>query len=306
MTDTLEDPRSMRPATQRTIRHVAVLGAGTMGSGIAVVAARAGWRTTIYDIDAGNVARGLATAHRFIAKSGEIGKLTADQTRQAADRLTGSSSLSELADADVVIEAVFEDLEVKKTLLSRLDDVIAPDALIHTNTSTLSVTGIASGSRHPERVVGTHYCNPAPLMDLVEVAVSPRTSAESVAHTREFLHLAGKTSVLTKDRPGFIVNRFLIPWENNCIRALEAGAGTVESIDAAVTGALGHPMGPFRLLDIIGLDIHHQVASRLYEQLHDPRFAPPPLVERMIAAGDLGRKTSRGFYAYGDTALFGS
>jgi 3-hydroxybutyryl-CoA dehydrogenase len=306
VTDTLADPLSMRPPSARAIRHVAVLGAGTMGSGIAVVAARAGWRTTIYDIDADSVARGLATAHRFIAKSGELGKLTADQANQATSRLTGTSALSELADADVVIEAVFEDLEVKKSLLSRLDDVIAPDALVHTNTSTLSVTGIASGSRHPERVVGTHYCNPAPLMDLVEVAVSPRTSAESVARTREFLALAGKTSVLTKDRPGFIVNRFLIPWENNCIRALEAGAGTVESIDAAVTGALGHPMGPFRLLDIVGLDIHHQVASRLYEQLHDPRFAPPPLVERMIAAGDLGRKTGRGFYTYGDTALFGS
>jgi 3-hydroxybutyryl-CoA dehydrogenase len=225
---------------------------------------------------------------------------------EASANLTGTSRLADIADADVVIEAVFEDLAVKKEVLANLDGVIAPTALIHTNTSTLPVTAIAAGSVRPERVVGTHYCNPAPMMDLVEVAVSPRTSAGALARTRDFLHRTGKTTVLTKDRPGFIVNRFLIPWENNCIRALEAGMGTVESIDAAVTGALGHPMGPFRLLDIVGLDIHHQVASRLYEQLRDPRFAPPPLVERMIAAGDLGRKTGRGFYDYGDTAHFGS
>ena len=306
MTDTLASTGLTRPPLGQEVRHVAVLGAGTMGSGIAVVAARAGWRTTIYDIDAASVGRGLATAQRFLAKSGELGKLTAEQVKEATGLLAGASALSDLADADVVIEAVIEDLEAKRALLSELDDVIAPNALVHTNTSTLSVTGIASGSRHPDRVVGTHYCNPAPMMALVEVAVGPRTSAESLARTREFLARAGKTTVLTKDRPGFIVNRFLIPWENNCIRALESGAGTAESIDAAVTGALGHPMGPFRLLDIVGLDLHHQVASRLYEQLHDPRFAPPPLVERMIAAGDLGRKTGRGFYAYGNTALFGS
>lgn len=288
------------------VRRVAVIGAGTMGSGIAVVAARAGLPTTIYDVSADNVGRGLESARRFLTKSGELGKLSDDQVELAIHNLTGATAIKELADADVVIEAVFENLDLKKELLGQLDDVIAPDSLIHTNTSTLSVTGIASGSRHPERVVGTHYCNPAPMMDLVEVAVSPRTSAGSLERTRAFLQRAGKTTVLTQDRPGFIVNRFLIPWENNCIRALESGAGTVESIDAAVTGALGHPMGPFKLLDIVGLDIHHQVASRLYEQIRDPRFAPPPLVERMIAAGDLGRKTGRGFYAYGDTALFGS
>jgi 3-hydroxybutyryl-CoA dehydrogenase len=289
-----------------TVNRVAVIGAGTMGSGIAIVAARAGWQTTIYDLDDDRIDRGLATARNFLTKSGKLGKLSAAQVETATANLTGTSKLADLADSDVVIEAIFEDLSVKKKLLSELDDVISPAALIHTNTSTLSVTGIAAGSVHPERVVGTHYCNPAPMMDLVEVAVGPRTSEGALARTRAFLAQAGKTTVLTKDRPGFIVNRFLIPWENNCIRALEAGAGTVESIDAAVTGALGHPMGPFKLLDIVGLDIHHQVASRLYEQLRDPRFAPPPLVERMIAAGDLGRKTGRGFYDYTDTALFGA
>jgi 3-hydroxybutyryl-CoA dehydrogenase len=289
-----------------TVERVAVVGAGTMGSGIAVVAARAGWPTTIYDVDAGRAAAGIDTARRFLRKSGELGKLSAAQVEHAVENLAATADLADLASADVVIEAVFEDLAVKHGLLGRLDDVVAPTALIHTNTSTLSITAIASGSRHPDRVVGTHYCNPAPMMDLVEVAVGPRTSEDALRRTRDFLARAGKTTVLTKDRPGFIVNRFLIPWENNCIRALESGAGTVESIDSAVTGALGHPMGPFRLLDIVGLDIHHQVASRLYEQLRDPRFAPPPMVERMIAAGDLGRKTGRGFYDYGDATLFGS
>ncbi|HWD03944.1 MAG TPA: 3-hydroxyacyl-CoA dehydrogenase family protein [Amycolatopsis sp.] len=306
MTETPTTTGRASRASADPVQRVAVLGAGTMGSGIAVVSARAGWPTTIYDIDADNVTRGLDTARRFLDKSGRLGKLTTEQVERATANLSGTTTLPDLAGSDVVIEAVFEDLELKKSLLGRLDDVLAPEALIHTNTSTLSVTGIASGSRHPERVVGTHYCNPAPMMDLVEVATGPRTSPEALARTQDFLARAGKTAVRTKDRPGFIVNRFLIPWENNCIRALEAGAGTVESIDAAVTGALGHPMGPFALLDIVGLDIHHQVASRLYEQSRDPRFAPPPLVERMIAAGDLGRKTGRGFYTYGDTTLFGS
>jgi 3-hydroxybutyryl-CoA dehydrogenase len=297
---------TVEEAPSGAVNRVAVIGAGTMGSGIAVVTARAGWPTTIYDLDETRVKNGIETARGFLAKSGKLGKLSAAQVEAASANLTGTSRLADLVDADVVIEAVFEDLAVKKKLLAGLDGVIAPTALIHTNTSTLPVTAIAAGSVHPERVVGTHYCNPAPMMDLVEVAVSPRTSGAALEATRDFLRRAGKTTVLTKDRPGFIVNRFLIPWENNCIRALEAGLGTVESIDAAVTGALGHPMGPFKLLDIVGLDIHHQVASRLYEQLRDPRFAPPPLVERMIAAGDLGRKTGRGFYDYGDTKLFGS
>jgi 3-hydroxybutyryl-CoA dehydrogenase len=297
---------TVEEAASGAVKRVAVIGAGTMGSGIAVVAARAGWPTTIYDLDETRVKNGIETARGFLAKSGKLGKLSASQVEAASANLTGTSRLADLADVDVVIEAVFEDLAVKKEVLAGLDGVIAPTALIHTNTSTLPVTAIAAGSVHPERVVGTHYCNPAPMMDLVEVAVSPRTSTAAIERTRDFLRRAGKTTVLTKDRPGFIVNRFLIPWENNCIRALEAGLGTVESIDAAVTGALGHPMGPFKLLDIVGLDIHHQVASRLYEQLRDPRFAPPPLVDRMIAAGDLGRKTGRGFYDYGDTKLFGS
>ncbi|RZU32378.1 3-hydroxyacyl-CoA dehydrogenase family protein [Blastococcus saxobsidens] len=285
---------------------VAVVGGGTMGAGIAVVAARAGHRTILRDLDDAAVQRGLDTAESFLRRSASLGKLTEDQLGAALANLTGTTELRDLAPAAVVVEAVFEDLEVKKTLFAELDDVVSRDALLHTNTSTLSVTAIAAGSRYPERVVGTHYCNPAQLMKLVEVAEGRHTASAATKRSLEFLAGVGKTTVLTKDRPGFILNRFLIPWENNCIRALEAGLGTVESIDRAVLGALRHPMGPFQLLDVVGLDVHKAVSMRLYEQLREPRFAPPPLVDRMIAAGDLGRKTGRGFYTYETTKAFGA
>ncbi|MCZ2860097.1 3-hydroxyacyl-CoA dehydrogenase family protein [Blastococcus sp. VKM Ac-2987] len=285
---------------------VAVVGGGTMGAGIAVVAARAGHRTILRDLDDAAVQRGLDTVESFLRRSASLGKLTDDQLGTALANLSGTTELRDLAPADVVVEAVFEDLEVKKTLFAELDDIVSRDALLHTNTSTLSVTSIASGSRYPERVVGTHYCNPAQLMKLVEVAEGRHTASEATKRSLEFLAGVGKTTVITKDRPGFILNRFLIPWENNCIRALEAGLGTVESIDRAVLGALRHPMGPFQLLDVVGLDVHKAVSMRLYEQLREPRFAPPPLVDRMIAAGDLGRKTGRGFYTYETTKAFGA
>lgn len=286
---------------------VAVVGAGTMGSGIATVVARGGYRTILHDVDASRVAAGLAAVRDFFGRSVELGKLGGAEADAATARLEGATDLADLAAAEVVIEAIFEDLELKKDLFARLDSVVSERTLLHTNTSTLAVTGIAAGSTLPERVVGTHYCNPAPLMKLVEVAAGRHTADWARSATLEFLSSLGKTSVVTKDRPGFIVNRFLIPWENSVIAALESGLGTVESIDAAVTGALGHPLGPFRLLDIVGLDIHQQVAMRLYEQLRDPRFFPPPMVERMVAAGDLGRKVGRGFYEYDDARqLFGS
>lgn len=289
-----------------TVRTVAVLGAGTMGSGIATVAARGGQRTILFDIDPEQVERGLDFVRGFLAKSVKLGKMTEAAAASAEQNLSGTTDLQELSGADIVIEAVFEDLGVKQDLFGQLDDIVSERTLFHTNTSTLSVTAIASGSRNPGRVVGTHYCNPAPLMKLVELVDGLHTATWAHQATLEFLNDVGKTSVVVKDRPGFILNRFLIPWENSCIDALESGLGTKESIDEAVTGALGHPMGPFKLLDIVGLDVHRQVATRLYEQLKEPRFAPPPLVDRMIAAGDLGRKTGRGFYTYDDTKLFGA
>ena len=285
---------------------VAVLGAGTMGSGIATVVARAGYETILFDVNEENLSRGIGTVEAFFDKSVSLGKLDAEEGSRAKGRLRGTTELSDLTACGVVIEAVFEDLDVKRDLYARLGEVISDTALLHTNTSTLSVTAIAAGARNPGRVVGTHYCNPAPLMKLVELADGHHTEDWAHRATVEFLTTLGKTVVVTKDRPGFIVNRFLIPWENSCINALESGLATKEDIDKGVLGALGHPMGPFRLLDIVGMDIHQQVALRLYEQLRDPRFFPPARVERMVAAGDLGRKTGRGFYTYDDTSLFGS
>jgi 3-hydroxybutyryl-CoA dehydrogenase len=287
-------------------RVFGVIGAGTMGSGIAIVLARAGYRTLVFDSDEGNLARGISTVTGFLDRSVALGKLSAPQAAAAGERLTGVTDLSALSACGVVVEAVYEDLGLKQELFARLDDVVPDQALLQTNTSTLSVTAIAAGSRHPERVIGTHYCNPAPLMSLVEVADGRHTASWAHDATIELLRSVGKQAVVTKDRPGFIVNRLLIPWENNCIAALEADVASKEEIDSAVRSALGHPMGPFRLLDIVGLDIHQQVAMRLYEQLRDPRFFPPPLVQRMVAAGDLGRKAGRGFYEYEDNRLFGS
>lgn len=287
-------------------KTVGVLGAGTMGSGIATVIARGGHRVLLFDVDEANLERGVGHVRAFFDRSVKLGKLKAEAGSAAKAAIEGTTELKALAPCDVVIEAVYEDLGLKKDLFGRLDDIVAESTLFHTNTSTLSVTGIASGSRLPERVVGTHYCNPAPLMKLVEVADGRHTAAWARQATVAFLGSVNKTTVVTKDRPGFIVNRFLIPWENSCINALENGWATKEEIDAAVLGALGHPMGPFRLLDIVGMDIHQQVAMRLYEQLRDPRFYPPPMVDRMVAAGDLGRKTGRGFYTYDDTRLFGA
>jgi 3-hydroxybutyryl-CoA dehydrogenase len=300
------EPGQALAAVSPPIKTVGVVGAGTMGSGIAVVIAQGGYRTIVCDLDEKNLERGLDTARSFLHKSVEKGKLTQEAGQAAIAKLSGTTALAGLADADVVIEAVFEDLCVKQQLWSDLDAVVSPETLFHTNTSTLPVTGIAAGSKHPNRVVGTHYCNPAPLMKLVEVARGRYTDEDAYQRTVGFMNSLGKVSVTVKDRPGFIVNRFLIPWENNVIRALAAGLGTVESIDLAVVKALGHPMGPFRLLDIVGMDIHKEVAMRLYEQFRDPRFAPPPLVDQMIAAGDLGRKTGRGFYTYNDSGLFGA
>lgn len=288
------------------IRTVGVVGAGTMGSGIAVVVAQAGYRTIIRDLDEANLARGLDTARAFLAKSAQKGKLTPERAEAAIANLSGTTELSDLSGADVVIEAIYESLAAKQQLWSELDAVVSPETMLHTNTSTLPVTGIAAGSKSPNRVIGTHYCNPAPLMKLVEIARGRYTDDTTYERTLAFMATLAKTTVTTKDRPGFIVNRFLIPWENNVIRALEAGLGTPESIDLAVTSGLGHPMGPFRLLDVVGMDIHKEVAMRLYEQFRDPRFAPPPMVDRMIAAGDLGRKTGRGFYTYDDNRLFGA
>lgn len=286
--------------------NVAVIGAGTMGSGIAITTVLGGHDICLIDVDEARVELGEEQVVRFLDRSVALNKLSSDEGAAARGRVRYSTSMKDASDADVVIEAVFEDVPVKQALFAQLDDICRPDTLFHSNTSTLSVTAIAAGSRRPDRVVGTHYCNPAPLMKLVEVVPARQSSDDAVARTTEFLTTIRKSVVMAKDVPGFIVNRFLVPFENDCIRALEAGRADVETIDAAVTKALGYPMGPFTLLDTVGLDIHYAVSMSLFRQLHDPRFAPPPLVSQMIAAGELGRKTGRGFYSYDQKLAFGA
>lgn len=287
-------------------RKVGILGAGTMGVGIAVVMLRGGHHVLVRDTTDERVEAGLAAVRAFLDRSLDLGKLDSAAHAAALSSLEGATELAELADREVIVEAIFEDVTLKSGVFAELEALCAPDTLFHTNTSTLSVTAIAGRMRDAARVVGTHYCNPAPLMRLVEVVRGHKTGSEAHARTLEFLHGLGKTTVQCGDTPGFIVNRFLVPFENDCIRALDAGMGTVESIDAAIERALRYPMGTFRLLDIVGLDIHKAVSMSLYEQLRDPRYAPPPRVDRMIAAGDLGRKAGRGFYSYDTAGLMGT
>ncbi len=286
--------------------RVGVLGAGTMGAGIAITVVRAGHEVIVRDVSGEKVEAGLASVRKFLDRSVERGKLSAEGRDAAFANLSGTTELEDLAGCDIVIEAIFEDEKLKAETFGLLDSICGPYTLFHTNTSTLSVTGIAAGSARPERVVGTHYCNPAPLMDLVEVARGRLTSDAAHERTAKFLEGLGKRVVLTKDTPGFLVNYFLIPFENDCIRMLEAGMGTVESIDKAITLGLGYPMGTFTLLDIVGLDIHKAVSMALYERIRDPRFAPPPLVDAMISANHLGRKTGKGFYEYERAGLMGT
>jgi 3-hydroxybutyryl-CoA dehydrogenase len=286
--------------------QVGVLGGGTMGAGIAIVMARAGHDVVLRDLDEPRVEHGLAEIRKFFERSVKIGKLSPDERDALVARVKGSSDLSSLERADVIVEAVFEDVDLKTRVFGDLDEICRPETLFHTNTSTLSISAIAAGSRRPERVVGTHYCNPAPLMKLVEVVRGRRTSEDAYRRTMEFIDGLGKQAVTTSDTPGFLVNLFLVPFENDCIRALEAGLGTVSSIDRAVKVGLRYPLGTFELLDVVGLDIHRAVSLSLYEQLRDPRFASPPLVDRMISAGQLGRKTGEGFYTYDNAGTFGT
>jgi 3-hydroxybutyryl-CoA dehydrogenase len=286
-------------------QRIGIVGLGTMGSGIAITSLLSGHDTVAREVDDDRLRAGVERVRAFFEGGVRRGKLIEEQRDAALGRLQPVIDLQDLAGCDVVIEAVHEDLAAKVELFGTLDNVCGPEAVFATNTSTLSVTGIAAGSRRPDRVIGTHFCNPAPLMKLVEVVRGRLTSERTYERTLEFVASLDKVAVTTEDTPGFLVNLFLVPFENDCIRALEAGRGTVESIERMVTSGLGHPMGPFTLLDVVGLDIHRAVSMSLYDQLRDPRFAPPPLVDRMIAAGHLGRKTGRGFYDYGAAGGFG-
>ena len=287
------------------IKTVGVAGSGTMGAGIAIVAARAGFRTVVYDTRDEALARARKQTEGFFAKSVERKKLSEEQVGGIMASLAGTTDIGALAACDIVIEAVFEDLKVKHELLSQLDGVCPPHTLFASNTSTLSITEIAAGSGRDDRVVGMHFCLPAQLMKLVEMSPGLKTGDATFQAAWDFCKALGQTPVKTRDSPGFILNYFLIPFNNDAIRLVEAGVAAPADIDRALKTGLGYAMGPLELLDLVGLDTHLLVAEALYAATHEPRAAVPALVKRMIAAGHLGRKTGRGFYTYQGNAMFG-
>jgi 3-hydroxybutyryl-CoA dehydrogenase len=288
------------------IKTVGVAGSGTMGAGIAIVAARAGFRTLVYDVSPAALDRARSQTEAFFARSVERKRLTQDQVDRSLAGLQATTDIGALAQCDIVIEAVFEDLAVKHALLAKLNAVCPPATLFASNTSTLSISEIAAGSGRDERVVGMHFCLPAQLMKLVEMSPGLRTSDETFAQAWDLCKALGQIPVRTKDNPGFILNYFLIPFNNDVIRMVEAGVSEPADIDRAIKTGLGYAMGPLELLDLVGLDTHLLVAEALYAATHEPRAAVPALVKRMIAAGHLGRKTGRGFYTYSGNAMFGA
>ncbi|HEV7417307.1 MAG TPA: 3-hydroxyacyl-CoA dehydrogenase family protein [Tianweitania sediminis] len=282
-----------------SIKVVAVCGAGgTMGAGIALVAARAGFRTLCYDTQDASLAGARKRAERFFSKSVERGKMTAEDRESALANLVDTTDLGALAEADLVIEAIFESLEAKQALFAKLNAVCAPQAIFASNTSTLSITEIASGCGREDRVVGMHFCLPAEMMKLIEMSRGINTSDATFEMAWGFTLAAGQKPVETQDKPGFILNALLVPFNNDVIRAIEAGLTTPAEIDTAIKVGLGYKMGPCELLDLIGLDTQVRLCEAFYPVTLDPRASAPPLLRRMVAAGHLGKKSGSGFYNY--------
>ena len=290
-----------------SIRVVGVCGAaGTMGAGIAVVAARAGYRTVCHDLNAEALDRAAAQTAAFFAKSVERGKLAPEARDRILADMERSTDLGALRACDLVIEAVFEELAVKRELMRRLDAVCPPHAIFASNTSTLSITEIAAGCGRPDRVVGMHFCLPAQLMKLIEMSPGLLTSDETFRDAWAWTESCGQIPVRTEDRPGFILNALLVPFNNDAVRAVEAGVASAADIDKAVKVGLGYRMGPLELIDLIGLDTQVRLCEAFYPVTLDPRAAAPPLLRRMVAAGLLGRKAGRGFYDYQGNSMFGA
>jgi 3-hydroxybutyryl-CoA dehydrogenase len=280
------------------VKKVGVVGCGIMGSGIVEVCAKAGVAVAYVEVDDERVGRGRQAIERSLARAVEKGKLDEAGRDEALARISGSSDLGGLADVDLVIEAVTEDLATKKDVFHSLEEITKPEVLLATNTSTLPIAELAASTNRPDKVLGLHFFNPASIMKLLEVIRGLSTSDETIQFARTFGERIGKTTVLAKDRAGFIVNFLLIPFLNSAVQMLDDGVATKEDIDAGVQLGLGHPMGPLTLLDLIGLDTAVHASNVLYEEFKDPMYSPPTLLKRMVAAGYLGRKSGKGFYDY--------
>ena len=280
------------------IRKVGVVGLGTMGAGIAQVSVQSGFDTVGHEISEELGERGRATIERYLSRGVEKGRLVAAERDAALGRLTLTTELADLADCDLVIEAVLEELELKPQTFAELDRSTAPDAVLATNTSALSVAEIAEATERPERVVGMHFFNPAPVLPLVEIVRAPRSSDEAVDAAYAWAERAGKQPVRCNDTPGFIVNRILIPLLNDCVRVLDEARVEPADMDKAMTNGAGWPLGPCALIDLIGIDVHVHASEALYGKLGEERMAPPERLLRLQQEGALGRKTGRGFYKY--------
>lgn len=284
------------------IGRVAVLGLGTMGSGIAQVAAAAGYAVTALETDRSRLDGGLAALGTFLDGGVERGKITQAERDATFARIRPVTDAAELAGCDLVIEAVTERAEVKRELFGTVAEVVAEDALIVTNTSALSVTDLAASVPHPGRFAGLHFFNPAPLMKVVEVVRALRTVPESIERLVAFVGSLGKDPIVVKDRPGFLVNHLLMPYLNDVIAEYDDELADADDIDTAVRLGLGHKLGPLELLDLIGVDVHLHATQSAYDATLDPRFAPPPLLRQMVAAGHHGRKSGQGFRTGGKDA----
>ena len=282
------------------IKQVGVLGCGLMGSGIAQVAATAGYPTVVVEIVDSVLKKGMSGIEKSLGKFVEKGTLTAAQHSETLSRLQASSKTDDLADCDIVVEAITENLDVKRETYAAIDKIVKPAAIFASNTSSLVITEMMTATQRVDRFIGMHFFNPVPLMKLVEVVGTITTSPDVMEQAMKFAASLGKTPIRTSDRSGFIVNRLLVPYLLDAIRALEEGVGNVEDIDKGMKFGCGYPMGPFTLLDFVGLETTYYIANIMFDEFREKRFAPPPLLKRLVLAGHHGRKTGRGFYDYSD------
>jgi 3-hydroxybutyryl-CoA dehydrogenase len=280
------------------IRTVGVVGCGLMGAGIAEVCARAGYQTIVREVDEQALARGLDRLNQSMATAVGRGRLTEADRDAALGRLRGVTDLEALAGCELVIEAVTENLQAKQEVFTVLDAVCGPATILASNTSSIPIIDLASATKRPDKVLGMHFMNPVPVMRLIEFVRAITTSDETLAEARAFGESLGKRVIVAKDRAGFIVNMLLVPYLLEAIRMFESGFAAREDIDLGMMLGTNHPMGPLTLLDYVGLDTTYYIANILYEELHEPKYAPPPLLKQMVTAGYLGRKSGRGFYDY--------
>jgi 3-hydroxybutyryl-CoA dehydrogenase len=280
------------------IKTVGVLGCGLMGSGIAQICAAAGYKTIVGEVEQGFLDKGLARVRKFLDDGVAKGKVTAENRDVTLANLTGTTAIDSLATCDLIIEAIVENLDEKRRTYTAVEAIVGEHTIFASNTSSLCITELAAATKRPDRFGGLHFFNPVPLMKLVEVIRALTTSDATYQTLFAFAQSLGKEPITAPDRPGFIVNRLLVPYLLDAIRAYENGLGTLEDIDKGMKLGCGYPMGPFTLLDFVGLDTTYYIANIMFEEFREPAYAPPPLLKRMVLAGYHGRKSGRGFYSY--------